>query len=113
MSFIPHLLAGMSNLSGAQLHAHADNLMNQAHSAQLSGQDATGMFNVAHMARQVANAANFSPGLPPQSSPIREHTQPHMIKTQVHTAVSSPGLSGFAPPTATNTVGAQCLSQIG
>lgn len=47
----------------------------------------------AHLA-PIKSMTNFNPSAGPNSSPIKERTNPHLLRTTVHTGIKSPGMSG-------------------
>ena len=78
---------------GTALHQQADHLTDVAHSAMLAGQPANHLLNLAKQLH--SQAGSF--GQPSMSPPIHERVTPHLIHTDIHTGIRSPGVSGVNP----------------
>ena len=104
MGFLANQLSEQTSMNTPQLHAHADNMMNMANQARLAGQPHQGMMNMAGLLHQVALAkSDFNSPESNLTSPIHERVTPHLIKTKIHTGISSPGMQlgmgmGFQNP---------------
>jgi hypothetical protein len=104
MGFLANQLSEQTSMNTPQLHAHADNMMTMANQARLTGQPHLGLISMANLTHQVALAkSDFSSPESNLTSPIHERVTPHLIKTKIHTGISSPGMQlgmgmGFQNP---------------
>ena len=84
--------------NAAQLHAEGDRMTNMANQIRLGGGNAAPQMARATLFHQMAMAkSNFSPPDLQISSPIHERVTPHLIHTDIHTGIRSPGVSGINP----------------
>ena len=104
MNLMASVLSGMTKLNTPQLHAAGDQMTNQANQMRLAGGNAAPMQMKAGLYHQMALAkSDFNSPESNLTSPIHERVTPHLIKTKIHTGISSPGMQlgmgmGFQNP---------------